>query len=156
MRSIGNNALQDIVEFNGDYYLVSSYFAMTFVRGYFTYVQHCFANGNLISTYHVCEVEHERTFDAVEKGHKDVCANLGKYIDEYQAKQEEEKRKKEEQRRKTRERIYQVFNEPIASANSDLRSQLDELYNTLVVGNWRIETNDEPEDLFDDFDEFVF
>ena len=156
MRRIDNNALQDIVELNGDYYLVSSYFSQIFIRGYTTYVKHCFANGDLIATYRVCEVEHERTFDAVEKGHKDIISNLGKYIDEYKAKQEEEKRKREEQKRKAGEKLYQLFNKPIASADSNLISRLDELYNVFAMGNWTIETNDEPEYIFDDSDDFVF
>lgn len=108
MGLITNHALDDIVELDGQHYIVRSGFAMMFERGYTTFVRRCDNNGNYPTSL-ICAVQHECTFEAVEKGHKEIISDLARYIADYKAKQEEERKKREEEQKQARSTINKMF-----------------------------------------------
>ena len=110
MGRISNGCLQDIVELDGQYYFVTSNFERVFERGYNTIVKTCDERGYIsYIDCLVCEVKHKRTFDAVEKGHREIVSNFAKFIADYKAKQEEEKKKREEEQEKAHSTINKMF-----------------------------------------------
>lgn len=110
MKKITNWCLQDIVELDGDHYLVSSTIDDPWGRGHETKVKACDPYGREYRySKIVCHVYHAPTLYAVEKGRADIISNLAQYIADYKAKQEKERMEREEQERKARETISRIF-----------------------------------------------
>ena len=112
MTLISNQAFKDVVELNGEYYLVRSDIEGFFERGYTTRIYKCDCNGHRLHECPcICRVEYECSLDAVDKGHRDIVSNLTQYISNYE---EEQKRKKQ-----MLDNAFKLFDELTSSFNAD-------------------------------------
>ena len=151
MGRISNGCLQDIVELDGQYYFVTSNFERMLERGYNTIVKTCDERGYI--SYADClvfEVEHKRTFEAVEKGHKEIVSNLSKFIADYKAKKEEEKRKRDKEPERIKETVngmfdtfYSTFTTSYSSPYiNEQRTTISDIMDAITRSSW-IRNHDE-------------
>ena len=146
MPRIFNSCLQDIVELDGYHYLVTSTFDQRWERGYETKVALCDTDGNKLAFHtNVCEMKHKCTFDAVEKGHKEVVSNLAQCMSDYKAKQEEERKKREEEQAKANKSIREQLEAAFSHMNfATYRTEepiitINDIMDSITIGSWASE-----------------